>query len=73
MIVAVDTNKFTIDYQKHNSLKYAIRNALSYDSLRIPPSNGTCKHAMRNGIRQVGKGDKVGVRVNGLKSPETFE
>jgi len=68
-IVAVDTNEFTIDYQKHNSLEHAIRNALSYDSLHIPSSSGTGEHAMRNGTWQGGKGGEVGVRVNGVEVP----
>jgi hypothetical protein len=67
--VHVDTNKFTIDYQKHNSLKHAIRNALSYDSLHIPSSSGTRKHAMRNVTQKGSKGSKVGVHVNGVEVP----
>jgi len=35
-IVAVDTNKFTIDYHEYNSLEHMIWNTLSYDSLHIP-------------------------------------
>jgi hypothetical protein len=69
MIVAVDTNEFTINYLKHNSLEHTIRNALSYDSLHIPPSSGTGEHAMRNDIWQGGKGGKVGVHVNGVEVP----
>jgi hypothetical protein len=68
-IVAVDTNEFTIDYQKLNSLEHAIRNALSYDSLHIclvaVLVNMPCVRI--NGARQGGKGGKVGVRVNGVE------
>jgi hypothetical protein len=46
-----------------------IRNALSYDSIHIPSSSGTGKHAMRNGARQGGEGDKVGVHVNEVEVP----
>ena len=43
----------------------------SFDSLHIPSSSGAAsgKHAMCNGARQGGKGDKVGVRVNGVEVP----
>lgn len=46
-----------------------IRNALSYDSIHIPSSSGTGKRAMRNGARQGGKDDKVGVHVNEVEVP----
>jgi hypothetical protein len=69
-IVAVDKNEFTIDYQKHNSLEHAIRNALSYDGLHIPSSSSTGEHAMRNGTWQGGKGGEVGVCVNGVVVPK---
>src|SRR5258707_6812222 len=68
-IVAVDTNKPTIDYQKQNSLEHAIRNAHSYDSLDIPSSSGTCKHAVRNGTWQGRESSKVGIRVNWVEVP----
>jgi hypothetical protein len=50
-------------------IEHAIRNALSYDSIHIPSSSGTGKRAMRNGARQGGKGDKVGVHVNEVEVP----
>ncbi len=53
-IVAVDTNEFMTDYQKHNSLEHAIWNALSYDSLHIPSSSSTDECAMHNGTWQGG-------------------
>jgi hypothetical protein len=34
-IVAVDTNKFIIDYQEYNSLEHTIRNALSYEDATL--------------------------------------
>jgi hypothetical protein len=66
-IIAVNTNEFTIDYQKRNSLEHAIWDALSYDSLHIPSSSGTGEHAMHNGTWQGGEGGEVGVRVNGVE------
>ena len=64
--MAVNTDEFTIDYQKHNSLEHANRNAFSYNSLRIPSNSGSGEHAMRKDTWQ---GGKVGVRVNRVAVP----
>ena len=66
-IIAVDTNEFAIDYQKNSSLRHANRNAFTYDSLHMPSSSGTRKHAMRNATRQGGKCGNGGVRANGVE------